>query len=284
MEVGIGSYCLTWAIGVNGYPKPDSPMPAEGLLDLASQLGVKRVQFADNMPLHHLDAVVLKRLSNQAKHCGISLEVGTRGSDPSLLLQYLDIAAILDAKLVRTLLTEPDLEICKADLSEVLPAYAAIDVKLALENHGLHSSGELAKFICSMGSRVLGCCLDTVNSFGSLEGPEQVIRNLAPHTINLHLKDFVIRRHPHQMGFEILGAPAGQGRLDIPRLWNAVKTASSMADRPGPGVILESWVPWQANIADTIRLERQWLEESLAWLRVLQADDEPCNELAHHSG
>jgi hypothetical protein len=57
-----------------------------------------------------------------------------------------------------------------------------------------------------------------------------------------------------------------------------------MADRPGPGVILESWVPWQANIADTIRLERQWLEESLAWLRVLQADDEPCNELAHHSG
>jgi sugar phosphate isomerase/epimerase len=259
-------------------------MSAEALLDIASQLGVNRVQFADNMPLHHLDAATLKRLSNQAKQCGITLELGTRGSNPLLLLQYLEIAVILDAKLVRILLTEPDLEICRADLSEVLPAYAAIDVKLALENHGLHTSGELADFIRGMNSHALGCCLDTVNSFGSLEGPEQVIRNLAPHTINLHLKDFVIRRHPHQMGFEILGAPAGQGRLDIPRLWDAVKTASSRADRPDPGVILESWVPWQTNIADTIRLERQWLVESLSWLRALQADDEPLNELAHHSG
>lgn len=267
MEVGIGSYCLTWAIGVNGYPEPDHPLNEGGLLDLASQLGVKRVQFADNMPLHHLDADMLKRLSNQAKQCGIALEVGTRGSAPSLLLQYLDIAAILDAKLVRTLLTEPDLEICRADLAEVLPAYAAADVELALENHGLHTSYDLSDLIRGIGNPVLGCCLDTVNSFGSLEGPEQVIRNLAPHVINLHLKDFVIRRHPHRMGFEISGAPAGQGRLNIPQLWATVKAAAAAAGRQEPGVILESWVPWQGSTTDTIRLERQWLEESLIWLR-----------------
>lgn len=267
MEVGIGSYCLTWSIGVNGYPEPDHPITESGLLDLASQLGAKRVQFADNMPLHHLDAARIKRLSNQAKQGGIEIEVGTRGSEPSQLLQYLDIAATLDAKLVRTLLTEPDLERCRADLAEVLPSYAVAGVKLALENHGLHTSLELADLIRGIGNPVLGCCLDTVNSFGSLEGPEQVIRNLAPHTINLHLKDFIIRRHPHQMGFEIAGAPAGQGRLGIPQLWAAVKMAACAAGRPEPGVILESWVPWQGSTADTIRLEHQWLEESLAWLR-----------------
>ena len=111
-------------------------------------------------------------------------------------------------------------------MAEVLPVFAAASVNLALENHGLHTSRELADLLRGIGNPVLGCCLDTVNSFGSLEGPEQVIRNLASHTICLHLKDFVIRRHPHQMGFEILGAPAGQGRLDIRQLWAAVKTAA----------------------------------------------------------
>jgi 3-oxoisoapionate decarboxylase len=275
MDVGIGSYCLTWAIGVDGYPVPENPMTETGLLELAAQLGVKRVQFADNMPLQHLDVATLKRLSSRAERAGITLEVGTRGSDPSLLMSYLDIASNMKAKLVRTLLTEPDLEKCRADLEQVLPAYSSAGVAIALENHGMHTSGELADLILSMDTRFLGCCLDTVNSFGSLEGPGQVIRNLAPHAICLHLKDFVILRHPHRMGFEITGAPAGQGRLNIPLLCAAVKSAAASAGRPEPGIVLESWVPWQGSTAETIRLERSWLEKSLDWLRALHTDDMP---------
>ena len=56
----------------------------------------------------------------------------------------------------------------------------------------------------------VGICLDTVNSFGSLEGPEVVIETLAPYTVNLHIKDFDIRRTDHNMGFTIFGTPAGR--------------------------------------------------------------------------
>jgi sugar phosphate isomerase/epimerase len=76
----------------------------------------------------------------------------------------------------------------------------------------------------------VGICLDTVNSFGALEGPEAVLEARLPYTINLHVKDFVIRRHTHQMGFGIEGAPAGEGRLDIPAVLGRVAKLSYPVD------------------------------------------------------
>ena len=64
-----------------------------------------------------------------------------------------------------------------------------------------------------------GVCLDTVNSFGALEGPAVVVEALAPLAVNLHVKDFVVTRHSSQMGFTVEGRPAGQGSLDVPWLF-----------------------------------------------------------------
>jgi sugar phosphate isomerase/epimerase len=107
----------------------------------------------------------------------------------------------------------------------------------------------------------VGACLDTVNSLGALEPPNDVVGLLAPLTISLHLKDFFIRRHPHSMGFEIVGAPAGRGRLDVER-------ALAILEQHGrtPGVILELWPPYQGNVETTVELERTWLKEGASYL------------------
>jgi sugar phosphate isomerase/epimerase len=105
----------------------------------------------------------------------------------------------------------------------------------------------------------VGICLDTVNSFGSLEGPEVVVETLAPYVVNLHVKDFTIRRVVHQMGFIIEGAPAGQGRLNIPWL---------MRQLPGGiSAVLELWTPYQENTPATVALEAQWADESVNYLK-----------------
>ena len=87
---------------------------------------------------------------------------------------------------------------------------------LAIENHDRFPAERLAGIVESIGSPQVGICLDTVNSFGCLEGPEHVAAHLAPFVSSLHVKDFTIRRAGHMMGFEITGTPAGQGMLDIP--------------------------------------------------------------------
>ena len=79
----------------------------------------------------------------------------------------------------------------------------------------------LADIVTSIDSPNVGICLDTVNSFGSLEGPAVVVEALGPYVVNLHVKDFSIRRHDHNMGFTLTGTPAGQGQLDLPWLLGA---------------------------------------------------------------
>ena len=56
---------------------------------------------------------------------------------------------------------------------------------------------------------------------------EEVTRALAPHTLNLHLKDFTVRRVSHMMGFVVEGTPAGQGMLDVPWLLRHMLEAKS---------------------------------------------------------
>jgi hypothetical protein len=60
------------------------------------------------------------------------------------------------------------------------------------------------------------------------------------------------------MGFEIDGAPAGEGRLDIPDLLARLRRLRWQAD-----AILEQWVPPAATLDDTLARELQWAETSL---------------------
>jgi 3-oxoisoapionate decarboxylase len=108
----------------------------------------------------------------------------------------------------------------------------------------------------------VGICLDTANSFGAGEGLDQVAGVLAPVTVNLHVKDVAISRLPHQMGFTIEGRPLGRGQLPIRRAIDLVR-----AERRCRSVVLEAWVPPVANMAETVRRELAWAEESIVTLK-----------------
>jgi sugar phosphate isomerase/epimerase len=270
MRLGIGSYAFAWSIGLQGHAPP-YPMRAFDLLEAARQLGVRVVQICDNLPLDALSEKELDRLARRATELSIQIEVGTRGIRPEHLARYLEIAVRLESPLLRVVVDaanhRPAVEEVVATLCPLLPALADARVCLAIENHDRFSARQFAEIVRSLASPAVGICLDTVNSFGALEGPEVVVATLAPWVVNLHLKDFGIRRVDHQMGFLIEGRPAGKGQLNVPWLLNQLRAANRDFN-----VILEQWPPPQPLLEDTIALEKAWAQESVAYLRTLVVD------------
>jgi sugar phosphate isomerase/epimerase len=240
-------------------------MRVADLLERASSLKVHTLQIADNLPLHKLESEELRDLRDQAVSLGIKIEIGTRGVEPDHLLLYLGLALKLDAVLVRTLThtlqSQPSLEQAEQWIHQVLPEFESHGVTLGLENYEKHSCCALANLICRLDSRCVGICLDTVNSLGALEPPEDVVKTLAPFTVNLHIKDFVIERVPSKMGFIVSGAPAGSGKLDIPWLLNQMHSECNVT------AILEQWPPPGESLEATIEMEQQWAERGVQYLR-----------------
>jgi sugar phosphate isomerase/epimerase len=148
------------------------------------------------------------------------------------------------------------------NLKEVLPRYTKEDIVIAIENHGLHTTEQLVTLFKNIDSPYLGSCLDTVNSFGALENPDKVIMNLVPYIKNLHIKDFEIKRHRHQLGFEIIGTPAGKGHLNLDLLFDTINKSGN-----NPTAILELWTPYTDTLEETVAIEQLWLRESLDFLK-----------------
>jgi sugar phosphate isomerase/epimerase len=267
MRLGLSSYTYTWAVGVPGREQPDSPMRAEDLIDRAAALDVPVVQIADNLPLDS-GTRNLDRLTEHARACGVDIEVGTRGIARDHLRRYLAVAVAVGSPLLRVVVDTADHHPTPAEVVDTLavlrPEFEAARVVLAIENHDRFTAAELARVVTSLGTEWTGVCLDTVNSFGALEGPAVVVGTLAGLAVNLHVKDFVVVRAPHSMGFTIEGRPAGAGRLDVPELLAAIGRY-----RNDITAVLELWTPPQETLEATLTTERTWAEDSVAYLKTL---------------
>jgi len=260
MKIGVSSYTWPWAVGRKGYP-PEKPLDVFGLIEKTKNYNLSVLQIADAPHLHLMERSTLEQVSKSANEYGIVLEVGTRGIDPDHLRTYLEIAKMLGSILVRTITMSLDDE-AAAKIKSVLPAYEEAGVSIALENHDEHSTRELASFIERIGSSFLGACLDTVNSFAALETPEVVVNTLTPYTLDFHVKDFEIVRFGHELGFSIIGSPAGNGKLDIPWIIEQLKKT----DRD-PNLILEQWTPFSDSLDRTIKREDGWAQRSIRYLK-----------------
>jgi sugar phosphate isomerase/epimerase len=240
-------------------------MKLSDLLERASALKVKVVQVADNLPLHELDSAELDDIRDQAAGLGLTIEIGTRGIEPAHLLRYMSLAVQLDAVLLRTITdsfeSHPSLELAERWLRGVLPKLEDLGITLGLENYETHSCIDLAALIRRLESHNVGVCLDTVNSLGALEPLACVVNTLAPLTVNLHIKDFVIDRVPQMMGFVVSGAPAGAGRLDIPWLLGQMPPGNNVS------AILEQWPPLRESVETTVAIEQEWAERGVQYLR-----------------
>ena len=267
MRIGISSYTYTWAIGVPGHP-PAHPLGVFDLVERARSLGVPVLQVADNLPLDRLPEDDLDALVESARALGVSVEVGTRGIDAGHIARYLSLAQRLGSPVLRVIIAQEGRELTPDEAIAILKpqqgAFERAGVALAIENHDKFSTDELVHVVHELGTDWAGICLDTVNSFGALEGPGVVVDKLGPLAVNLHVKDFAVRRAEHMMGFEIEGRPAGQGRLDVP--WLVDKLGGR--DRE-ISAIIELWTPPGPTLEATIATEAEWAEQSVRYLRDL---------------
>jgi 3-oxoisoapionate decarboxylase len=128
----------------------------------------------------------------------------------------------------------------EANLREVLPDYSHADVKIALENYEAYRTSDLAAWVSKIDHPYPGICLDLTNSFGALESADEILGNLVPITISVHLKEFAVERLEFLMGFAFRGKPTGQGMLPLRKMFDALAAASRQAN-----VIVEQWPPFQ---------------------------------------
>lgn len=267
-RLGLSSYSVAWNVGVPGYEAPSEPLDVFGLLGLADELGLGVVQIADNLPLHLLTENTRQRLRRLADEKRISLEVGTRGILPVHLEHYLQIARELGSPILRVVVDtadhHPSAEEVIALLRPQLPIFAKNGITLSIENHDRFKARTLADIITTLNHPFVGICLDTVNSFGALEGPEVVVAELGRFVVNLHVKEFVVRRVPHNMGFIVTGAPAGQGMLNIPWLLDTLQRQGRSFN-----AILETWLYPETSMTQTVALEMIWVRQSVQYLRTL---------------
>jgi sugar phosphate isomerase/epimerase len=246
-------------------------MDGIALLHKAAEMGVKVVQIADNLPLDRLSASEQSNLLTEARLLDLDLEVGTRGIAPEHLQNYLEIAVRFGSPILRTLLDtkehKPSPDEAAELLRSVLPEFERAGVTIAVENHDRFKSTALLDIVGRCESPFIGICLDTVNSFGALEGPDEVVKNLGPHTVNLYFKDFRIHRLDHNMGFLVEGTPAGKGMLDAPWLLDRLQAF----DHPF-NTILELWSVPEPDPLATTEKESAWAAESITYLRTLIKD------------
>lgn len=265
MHLGISSYSYTWSVGVPGYFQ-EKRLSAFDLIEKAVQSGVHIVQFADNLPLHDLSNNELKRLLDYASERGIQIEAGSRGLTYENLIRYIEIAKILRSPILRMVIDakgiEPSLKECIATVKSIVPVLADTGIRLAIENHDRFRAADFALIITETDPDWTGICLDSVNSLGAGEGIKEVVGALAPFTINLHVKEFIIKRVWHSMGFVIEGLPAGEGMLNIPWLVDEISKFKICES-----AILELWTPPEKHIDQTIKKEEQWVKESIRFLK-----------------
>ncbi|HRR25951.1 MAG TPA: sugar phosphate isomerase/epimerase family protein [Acidobacteriota bacterium] len=267
MKLGVGTYAFMWSIGFPG-AEPEQPMRALDLVEKAQSLGVDVIQFGPNLPLERLDPGERAEVLAALQGYGLELEIGTEGLEQNHLLRMLDFCQACGARLLRTVPSLPedraadrlDLE---AALTPLREAFLASGVRLGLENY-LTPAETMAAALDNLGTSHFGVVLDTVNSLAIPEGTREVVRSLAKHTVCLHVKDFVVRREWHRMGFRVEGRPAGRGQLEIPWLLDQLRRCGFAAN-----VILELWVPQQDRLSQTIVLEHEWARQSVQYLRTL---------------
>ena len=265
MKIGIGSYAVPWHIGMGKWV-PDSPLQHESLLALAHELGVQVVQYCDNLPVETLDEAHLERLGTQAKGWGIDIELGTRGLDRERLQRCVHLAVRFGCPFVRVVVDTPEYhpspEELLRDLRALKPIFTSRGVKLAIENHDRFPARVLAGIVEEAGTEWIGVCFDTANSLGSLQGPSEALDALCAYVCNLHIKDVRAYREEHQLGFRIVGTPAGDGSVDIPGIIRRVSDVNPQAN-----AIVELWTPPQRILQATIALERAWLQRSVRYLQ-----------------
>ncbi|RBW68377.1 sugar phosphate isomerase/epimerase family protein [Bacillus taeanensis] len=261
MKIGISTYALRWEWEF--VDKIENPLDIYGLLYRVKELGAEAFQICDYPPIEEMSTGELQAFKEKAKELGIELELGTQGVYPDHLLKYLKIANALEVKVLRTMVHDkvhqPSIAQAEEWLKKILPSFELSGVKIALETYEPVKTSDLVSIVKSINSSYIGICLDPGNSISELEFPDAVIENTAPYVTNCHLKDFVFKRREGSIGFNLLGAPVGDGQLNLDFLLETLKKEGKTVNG-----IIELWLPFTESAEKTAQLQTEWIQKSIA--------------------
>jgi sugar phosphate isomerase/epimerase len=265
MQLGISTYTYTWAIGVPG-SEPEKPMTVLSLISKAAGFKVDCVQLADNLPLNWANKEEMSHIRQFAQNHHINIEIGGRGLTDENLHRHIEMAAYFGSPIVRMVIDGnnyyPEMDLILSVIRNGRSELESDGIILALENHDRLHASAFRDIVETSGSNNVAICLDCVNSIGIGEDIETVLNCLAPYTVNLHIKDFSVRRVSHKMGFVIEGTPAGQGLLNLPRIVERLKPYGRCTSG-----ILELWTPPAENLRETLQLEEVWARASISYMK-----------------
>lgn len=265
LRLGIGSWTLPWAIGA---AEKKNSITAEDLILYAKEKGVGIVQICDNVDLLSYSDEKLENLYKLAVDNSIELQLGCKGISYEILKDYLRIAKMLKVNMIRTLTDngddQPVLETVIRRLSAVKKDFEDAGVVLAIENHDRFTAKEYKTIMQRVNSDYIGICFDTANSIAQLEDYDTCFRYMKDYIKNFHIKEFKISRIKGKMGFLVVGAPLGQGGLEVKRIIDDLKALGRDID-----VILEQWPPFEQDEKKTVALEKSWADSGIELLKGL---------------
>ena len=261
-RIGLSSYAFFWQLS----DQVSEPLTIHDTLRKSADLGVDLFQICDYAPLEDMNDDDLAAIRATADELGITLELGTKGIRPEHLRKFLHIAGILGSDLLRTMFNvpghSPDTDEAAGVFAEVLPEFEAAGVRIAIETYEQVPTERILDVIRIVNSPYLGICSDPANTVAALEMPREVIDAVEPYVLNMHIKDFAFSRKQGWVGFTYSGAPLGEGLLDYDYMVRKIRPKERNINQ-----IVEHWLPWQDSEAETIRLENQWTQQSLDFLR-----------------
>ena len=228
-------------------------MGIDELVAWAVSHNVHTIQFCENLPWP-FDRVIPE---------GIQIETGCRVIGVHLL-DHLEFAVRTGGDFVRLVIDDrddhPSLEEAIARLQPYAHQFQNKGVILAIENHDRFPAAALRAAVEELGTDAVAIVLDTTNSLGCLEGTETVVTHLGPVTVNLHVKEVTAIRKPDMLGFDIIGAPLGEGQIAWPAVISQLPNLRSAT--------LEQWVPQGPEALD---IELKWATQGMQFLKSLVA-------------
>lgn len=261
-RIGLSSYAFFWQLS----DQVSNPLSIHDALRRAAEMGVDLFQICDYAPLEDMNDADLAAVRTTADEVGITLEVGTKGIRPEHLRKFLHIAQVLGSDILRTMFNvpghAPDNDEAVGIFTDVLPEFEAAGVRIAVETYEQVPTKRILDVVKRVNSPYLGICSDPANTVAALEMPREVIDAVGPYVLNMHIKDFAFSRKQGWVGFTYSGAPLGEGLLDYDYMVGKIQPKTRNINQ-----IVEHWLPWQDSEAETIRLENQWTQQSLDFLR-----------------
>lgn len=261
MAVGLSTYAFFW----RSSDAAEAPTGLTAMLDETARLGASVFQICDYPAIESMSPAALRALRDHAALEGVTLELGTRGISLAHLERYRELAALLGVSFVRTMLHTMEHKPSPAEaiglLRRAVPRYLDQGVTLGLETYEQVPTKDLLTVVRGVDSPSLGVCLDPGNCVARLEMPAYVIGEVAPHVVNMHVKDFVFTRQAGWVGFSLTGCPLGTGLLDYDAMVRAVRPRAR-----GVNQIVEHWLPRASSMEETCQLEQEWTRHSAEFL------------------